>query len=126
LDLPFVFQEFISMYGSMRQTTTHEADRAQDDAGFLLRLRSLIGRECEHLGKRCRLIEIMADEGTLILEAREHLPPIQTDQYGQASYRANDLMQVPIYDGDNRDRFSAEVLDVFASLNMAGRVSGTV
>jgi hypothetical protein len=109
----------------MRETIGSDLSRPQADARFLQRLRALIGREGEYLGRRCRLIEVLADEGALVLETREHLPPIQVDQYGQASYRANDLMQVPLY-GASRDHFSDELLDLFASLTTAGDTNGTV
>lgn len=87
-----------------------------NDRGLLERLRNLIGRDCDYLGRRCRLIEVLADEGILVLEVRERLPPIQTDQYGQAVYRANDLMQVPIFDR-NGSLFSDEIMDLFNNLN---------
>jgi hypothetical protein len=90
--------------------------RSEDDRAFLQRLRTLIGRDCEFLGKRCRLVEVLADEGTLILETHESLPPIQTDQYGQAAYRANDIMQIPILSQDGTS-FSEEILDLFACLS---------
>jgi hypothetical protein len=87
----------------------------ENDQGIMLRLRKLIGRDCEYLGTRCRLVEILADEEVLILEAREHVPPIQMDQYGQAAYRGNDLVQVPIFRRDGTS-FSEEIIDLFASL----------
>jgi hypothetical protein len=86
-----------------------------EDADFLRRLRRLIGRECEHLGRRCRLIEILADEGTLVLETREGLPPIHADQYGQAAFRANEVVHIPIY-GADRDALSEDLLQLLACL----------
>ena len=85
------------------------------DAEFLQRLRKLIGRDCEHLGKRCKLIEILTDEGTLVLEARDGIPPIQTDQYGHAAYRANEVVQIPIFAAD-REQPSDELMDLLACL----------
>ena len=86
-----------------------------DEAAFLERLRKLIGRECVFLRRRCRLIEIMADEGTLVLETRERLPPIQTDQYGQAAYRSNELLNIPVF-GRTRDEISEDLMDLLACL----------
>jgi hypothetical protein len=60
------------------------------------------------------------DEEVLVLETRERLPPIQTDQYGLAAYRANDLMQIPIFCRD-RSSFSDETMDLFACLGTGGR-----
>jgi hypothetical protein len=86
------------------------------DDGFLDRLRGLIGRDCEYLGGHCRLVEVLPDEGTVVLERRAGTPPIQTDQYGQASHRANEVVQIPIF-GADRDHFSDELMDLFASLS---------
>jgi hypothetical protein len=105
----------------MKKEDERESMTGEDGAGFLQRLRKLIGRDCEHLGRRCRLVEILADEGVLVLETRERIPPIQADQYGQAAYRANDLLQIPIF-GRDRSSFSDEIMDLFACLG-AGRES---
>jgi len=86
------------------------------DDGFLHRLRGLIGRDCEYFGGHCRVVEVLADEGILVLERRGGLPAIQTDQYGHASYRGNEVVQIPIF-GADRDHLSEEVLDVFACLS---------
>ena len=90
------------------------------DRRFLERLQRLIGRDCSYLGKRCLVIDILSDEGALILESREQLPPIQTDQYGQATSRSNELLQVPILDKDGT-AFSGEIMDLFSSLTDGGR-----
>ncbi len=80
------------------------------------RLRTRIGTECIFRGRRYRLIEVLADDGTLVLETRGGLPPIQTDQYGQALYRSNDITQVPIFGGD-RDGMSAELTELLEQLD---------
>lgn len=91
-----------------------------DDSIFFDRLRRLIGRECEHLGKRCRLIEVLADEAALVLEVRERLPPIQTDQYGQAAWRAPEVIQVPVF--ADAEELSDDLKDILARLQAtAGR-----
>ena len=90
------------------------------DEAFLNRLRGLIGRECEHLGSRCRLLEVLPDEGTIVLERSDPLPAIQTAQYGQASHRAQDIVQIPIF-GADRDHFSDELMDLFACLSACAK-----
>jgi hypothetical protein len=71
---------------------------------FLERLRALIGRECRYLGRSCRIVELLSEtdsgSGQLVLEAFEDIPPIQTDQFGQALFRANEHLEVPIQDRD--------------------------
>jgi hypothetical protein len=94
-----------------------------DEGPFIERLRRLIGRECSYLGRRCRLIEILADEGVLVLEMHEDVPPIQTDQYGHPAYRGKELVQVPIF-GVDRGMASEEVLDLLARLDEGSRHRG--
>jgi len=67
---------------------------------FTERLRSLIGRDCRFYGRPCRIVEVLEDQGRIILEAREPLPPIQIDQYGQAAYRANEHIDIGLYGDD--------------------------
>jgi hypothetical protein len=87
-----------------------------NDAAFLQRLRSLIGRDCRYLGRRCHMVEILADEGTLVLETRDGVTPIQTDQYGHAAFRAHEFVHVPIFDED-RNALSDDLLDLLANIN---------
>lgn len=87
-----------------------------NDSAFMQRLRRLIGRDCSYLGRRCRLVELLADEGTLVLETREGMPPIQTDLYGQAAYRANEVMHIPIF-AEDRESISDDLLELLAHLD---------
>jgi hypothetical protein len=90
-----------------------------DDTGFLQRLRRLIGRDCSFLGQRYRLVEVLTDEGTLVLEARGGTPPIQTDQYGQAAFRAHEILHVSIH-GPDPEELSDDLMDLLASLSRGG------
>ena len=83
--------------------------RDVNDPGLVQRLRNLVGRDCEYLGRHCRLVEILADEGTLVLETREAMPPIQEDQYGQAAFRATEMVQIPILSSDG-EQYSDEMM----------------
>ncbi len=88
-----------------------------DDA-FTQRLRSLIGRNCSYFGRDCRIIEILADnnheQGHLVLEALDAVPPIQTDQFGQAVFRANEHIEVPIQ--GPQSEFSEELMHLLEGL----------
>ncbi len=88
------------------------------DPAFTHRLRALIGRHCCYFGRDCRIVEILAeadsDQGHLVLEAFDQLPPIQTDQFGQAVFRANEHIEVPIH-GAQGD-FSDELMHLLDSL----------
>ena len=68
------------------------------DTALLQRLRSLLGHRCEHGGQVWRLIDILPGEGLAVLESDLASPPIQMDQYGRASHRANAILQVRILD----------------------------
>jgi hypothetical protein len=88
-----------------------------DDA-FNQRLRSLIGRSCSYFGRDCRIVEILADkdnhQGHLVLEAFDAVPPIQTDQFGQAVFRANEHIEVPIQ--GPQGEFSEELMHLLDGL----------
>jgi hypothetical protein len=88
----------------------------EQEVDLLRRLRTLIGTDCLFRGRRYRLIEVLADEGTLVLETRGGIPPIQTDQYGQALYRRNDVTQVPIF-GGNRVGMSEDLTELLEQLD---------
>jgi hypothetical protein len=68
------------------------------DADLMARLRTLLGQRCEHEGTVWRLIDILPGEGLLVLESDLQRPPIQMDQYGRASHRANAILQIRILD----------------------------
>ncbi len=89
-----------------------------DDA-FTQRLRSLIGRDCCYYGRDCRIIEILVDnnqdQGHLVLEAFDAVPPIQTDQFGQAVFRANEHIEVPIQ--GPQGEFSEELMHLLDGLD---------
>jgi len=87
-----------------------------NDPGFIQRLRLLIGRNCLYLGRHCQLVEILAEEGTLVLEVREAIPPIQPNLYGQATYRANEVMHVQIF-AEDRESLSDDLLELLVHLD---------
>ncbi|HSO83555.1 hypothetical protein [Thiocapsa sp.] len=68
------------------------------DTALLQQVRSLLGHRCEHDGQVWRLIDILPGEGLVVLESDLASPPIQMDQYGRASHRANAILQVRILD----------------------------
>jgi len=89
-----------------------------DTLPLIERMRPLIGRECSYYGRRCRIIELLAPEARLVLEARDALPPIQPDQYGQAAYRSFDHVEVPLFDGDGG--YSDDLLHLLESVGGTG------
>lgn len=82
------------------------------------RLRTLIGRDCRYFGRDCRIVEILPendrDQGQLVLEVIDALPPIQTDQFGQAVFRSNEHIEVPIQ--GTQGGFSDELMHLLDGL----------
>ncbi len=82
------------------------------------RLRTLIGRNCQYFGRDCRIVEILpetdTDHGQLVLEVFDALPPIQTDQFGQAVFRGNEHIEVPIQ--GTQGEFSDELMHLLDGL----------
>jgi hypothetical protein len=91
-------------------TQTHKID-----AELLQRLRALLGQRCEHDGQVWRLIDVLAGEGLLVLESDLARPPIQIDQYGRASHRANAIHQIRILD-PVKGGLTLEMKDLLACL----------
>jgi hypothetical protein len=89
------------------------------DDPFTQRLRALIGRDCQYFGRDCRIVEVLPETdsgpGHLVLEAFDALPPIQTDQFGQAVFRANEHIEVPIQDRDGG--FTEELMHLLDSID---------
>lgn len=61
------------------------------------RLRSLIGRECTHEGRRCRILDLLPRDNLLILQSEHGQPEIQLDQYGQAGSRGQEIHEIPLF-----------------------------
>jgi len=90
---------------------------------FFRRLRRLIGRRCRYLGQECTLIEVLADEAALVLRCDERLPPIQTDQFGQALRRASETCHVPVF-GDDQENLSEDMLELLTQLEAPSGSAG--
>ncbi len=82
---------------------------------FHRRLRLLIGRRCRYLGRDCRLIEVLADTGEIVLSCNDGLPPIQGDQFGQPLRRVAETIQVPL-SGEDGCGLSDELMELLRQL----------
>ncbi len=100
---------------------SHRLPARMSDDPFIQRLRSLIGRNCRYLGRDCRIVEVLcetqASPAQLVLEAIDQVPPIQTDQFGQAVFRANEHIEIPLQ-GPEGD-FSEELMLLLETLDAA-------
>lgn len=61
------------------------------------RLTRLLGRTWRHQGQCWRIFDLLPEAGLLVLESADGLPAIQLDQFGRASHRANELLQIPLF-----------------------------
>lgn len=64
---------------------------------FLTRLRTHLGRRCQHAGRHWRLVEVLVADGRLVLESQDPEPPIQADQYGNAAFRAPEHLELALF-----------------------------
>ncbi|MET0048015.1 MAG: hypothetical protein ABW066_09545 [Sedimenticola sp.] len=79
------------------------------------RLRHLIGNRVRYLEQEWILLDILADEGSLILSSQEQDAPIQTDQYGQPTRRSPETLLVPLFDAES-ESYSEEAMEIFSNL----------
>ncbi len=75
------------------------------------KLRRLIGREVLHQGRRCRIIEVLEEGPSLILQHLTHHTTIQPDQHGEARRRVPATETIEVRDGE-------QLSDAFAALNV--------
>ncbi len=75
----------------------------------LEQLRSLIGLRMIHQGILCRVIEVLEDGPSLVLQSIEEAPSIQPNQHGEATRRSPVTYTIPVLN-DDRTELSAEFL----------------
>ncbi len=78
---------------------------------MLGRMRALIGGRFDYLGARWTLVEILTDEGLLVLR-RGSAAAIQVDQYGRANRRADETLLVPVFGPG--DELAPELADLLS------------
>jgi hypothetical protein len=71
------------------------------------RFRAHLGRECLLRGRSWRLVELLPTEGKLVLESRDDQPPIQPDQYGNATHRAPEHLELSLITQDGEPSSAA-------------------
>lgn len=87
-----------------------------NDQEFYRRIRRLVGRRCRHLGRHCMLIDVLAEEGVLVLRCDDGAPPIQGDQFGHATRRAVETLEIPLFSDSQRETLSEDVLELLTLL----------
>jgi len=88
--------------------------RQIEDKQLIQRLRPLIGNHYHYLEQEWSLIEILADEGSLVLSSLAEEPTIQADQYGSAARRGPETLLIPIFN-QHEDRYSDELQELLSS-----------
>ena len=85
-----------------------------DDQNFIQRLRPLIGKHFKHLGREWELIEVLADEGAVVLADPANSSVIQTNLFGEPSRKGPETVLVPLY-GSSHDTLSEELIELLAN-----------
>lgn len=86
-----------------------------NDRAFIQRIRPLIGTHFMHLGREWELIEILADEGTVVLSDPSRRAVIQTNLFGEPSRKGPETVLVPLYGNDDQDTLSEELIELLAN-----------
>ncbi|MES9844126.1 MAG: hypothetical protein ABW162_15160 [Candidatus Sedimenticola sp. PURPLELP] len=87
-----------------------------NDDQLIERLRQLIGNHVRYLQQNWTLIEILADQGAIVLSSLDSESPIQADQYGQPARRSPETLLVPLFDA-NTDNYTEEAMEIFSNLS---------
>lgn len=72
-------------------------------------LRGLIGLGIIHEGESCRVIEVIEDSLSIVVEHEERSPAIQSDQHGHANRRVPQTTIIPVLNAIG-DEFSQQFL----------------
>jgi len=65
-------------------------------------MRRWIGREVAYEGRVCRIVELLEDQGALVVECTGDERTIQANQYGDATRRVPRTLTIPLTDEDGR------------------------
>jgi len=77
---------------------------------MMTRLRALIGKGFEYLGQRWTVVEVLADQQSVVLQ-RSDAKTVQVDQYGRARRRGGETLVLPAFaDGE----LSPELMELLA------------
>ena len=74
-------------------------------------LRGMIGLLLLHQGILCRVIEVLEDGPSLVLQSIEEEPGIQPNQHGEATRRAPVTYTVPVLN-NTKDELHAQFLEL--------------
>jgi len=85
-----------------------------NDRDYIQRIRPLIGNHFIHLGREWELIEVLADEGAVVLSDPSRRAVIQTNLFGEPSRKGPETVLVPLY-GSDQDTLSDELIELLAN-----------
>lgn len=66
-----------------------------DDDEELGALRALIGLHLQWQGRKCEVVEVLAEGPIVVLRCVDGERPVQADRHGDAGRRGPDLIEVP-------------------------------
>lgn len=85
-----------------------------DDQDFIQRIRPLIGKHFMHLGREWQMIEVLSDEGAVVLADPSNNAVIQTNLFGEPSRKGPETVLVPLY-GSSHNTLSEELIELLAN-----------
>ena len=85
-----------------------------DHATILRRMQSLIGKRFRYHGQTWALVDVLDEEGGVVLRNLDGGRPIQADQFGRASRRADETWLVPVFSADG-DVLSEDLTELLAA-----------
>ncbi|NNG13575.1 MAG: hypothetical protein HKM22_00275 [Gammaproteobacteria bacterium] len=72
-------------------------------------LRGLLGLQVLHQGEVCRVVEVIEDSLSIVVEHEDRDPAIQSDQHGHANRRVPQTAIIPVLNAIG-DEFSQQFL----------------
>lgn len=81
-----------------------------DDTELLLSLRSAIGQVVQVQDRACRIMEVLEDEASVVVECLGMDKTIQANQFGDATRRVAQTRTIPLYDREHNPHPDIQLL----------------
>lgn len=81
-----------------------------DDSDDLQRLRAAIGQVVQVQDRACRIMEVLEDEASVVVECLGMDKTIQANQFGDATRRVAQTRTIPLYDREHNPHPDIQLL----------------
>lgn len=82
----------------------------QEPVDHLQRLRAAIGQVVQVQDRACRIMEVLEDEASIVVECLDMDKTIQANQFGDATRRVAQTRTIPLYDHEHNPNPDIELL----------------